>query len=49
MPRRVHLGRYDELSYQKIVDNLEISLQSVKNQMNKALSILLGLLAEHEE
>lgn len=34
------LSRYNELSYNEIADALNISLQTVKNQINKALSIL---------
>ncbi len=34
------LSRYNELSYNEIAETLNISLQTVKNQVNKALVIL---------
>jgi RNA polymerase sigma-70 factor, ECF subfamily len=34
------LSRYDDMSYQEVAQTLQISLQTVKNQMNKALAIL---------
>lgn len=34
------LSRYDGLEYSEIAKVLEVSLQTVKNQMNKALSVL---------
>ncbi len=43
------LSRYDDLSYQEIAEALQISIQTVKNQMNKALAILRKRLAEHAE
>ena len=43
------LARYHELSYEEIAVSLEISLQTVKNQMNKALSRLRKHLAEELE
>lgn len=41
------LSRYDDLSYQEIAEALQISVQTVKNQMNKALAILRKRLAEY--
>ncbi len=43
------LSRYHDLSYQEIARSLDISIQTVKNQMNKALSILRKCLAEEVE
>lgn len=34
------MSRYDEMSYNEISSSLNISLQTVKNQMNKALAFL---------
>lgn len=34
------LSRYEELSYQEIADQMEISIKTVENQMGKALKIL---------
>lgn len=41
------LSRYEGFSYTEISEMLEISLQTVKNQMNKAISILKKRLASH--
>lgn len=43
------LARYHDFTYQEIAVSLEISLQTVKNQMNKALSLLRKHLAEELE
>lgn len=34
------LSRFEEMSYQQIADELEISIKTVENQMSKALKIL---------
>jgi RNA polymerase sigma-70 factor (ECF subfamily) len=41
------LSRFDGYEYSEISDTLKISLQTVKNQMNKAISILRKQLAAH--
>ncbi len=41
------LSRYHNLSYQEISESLQISLQTVKNQINKAIAILRKRLAEY--
>ncbi len=41
------LSRFEGFDYSEIAAGLEISLQTVKNQMNKALSILRKKLASH--
>ena len=43
------LARYHDFTYEEIAVSLEISLQTVKNQMNKALSRLRKHLAEELE
>lgn len=43
------LSRYHNLSYQEISETLEISLQTVKNQINKAISILRKKLSHYLE
>lgn len=41
------LSRYQNLGYSEIAESLQISLQTVKNQMNKAISILKKRLSSH--
>lgn len=41
------LSRYHNLSYQEIAETLEISIQTVKNQINKAISILRKKLSHY--
>ncbi|NWF90522.1 MAG: RNA polymerase sigma-70 factor [Ignavibacteriaceae bacterium] len=41
------LCKYEGFEYSEIADILDVSLQTVKNQMNKALSILKKLLSAH--
>lgn len=41
------LSRYSDMPYAEIADVLQISLQTVKNQMNKAISILKKRLSSH--
>ncbi|MGE5500238.1 MAG: sigma-70 family RNA polymerase sigma factor [Syntrophothermus sp.] len=41
------LSRYEDMSYSEIAEALEISLQTVKNQMSKAIAILKKRLASH--
>lgn len=41
------LSRYHNLSYQEISESLQISLQTVKNQINKAIAILRKKLANY--
>ncbi len=41
------LSRYEGYEYSEIADTFQISLQTVKNQMNKAISILRKRLAAH--
>ncbi|MEJ5305184.1 MAG: RNA polymerase sigma-70 factor [Ignavibacteria bacterium] len=41
------LSRYHNLSYQEISETLEISLQTVKNQINKAIAILRKKLSHY--
>jgi RNA polymerase sigma-70 factor (ECF subfamily) len=41
------LSRFHNLSYQEIADTLEISLQTVKNQINKAIAILRKKLSHY--
>ncbi len=41
------LSRYDDLPYQEVAKTLQISIQTVKNQMNKALAILRRQLVDH--
>jgi len=43
------LSRYHELHYDEISAVLEISVQTVKNQMNKAISVLRQRLSHHLE
>ena len=43
------LSRYHEMSYEEIAAALEISLQTVKNQISKAIAILRKRLAHHLE
>lgn len=43
------LSRYHDFSYQQIARSLDISIQTVKNQMNKALSLLRKCLADELE
>ncbi len=43
------LSRFDGYEYSEIADTFQISLQTVKNQMNKAISILRKQLAAHLE
>ncbi len=43
------LSRYDGMKYQAISEVLEISLQTVKNHMSKALSLLRQMLSAHSE
>jgi len=38
------LSRFEEMSYQQIADELEISIKTVENQMSKALKILRNIL-----
>ena len=39
------LSRFSGFEYSEIADILGVSLQTVKNQMNKAISVLKNLLA----
>ncbi len=41
------LSRYHNLTYQEISETLEISLQTVKNQINKAIAILKKKLSHY--
>lgn len=41
------LCKYEGFKYSEIADILDVSLQTVKNQMNKAISILKKLLSSH--
>lgn len=41
------LSRFQNLGYSEIAETLQISLQTVKNQMNKAISILKKRLVSH--
>lgn len=41
------LSRYHNLSYQEISETLQISLQTVKNQINKAIAILRKKLSQY--
>jgi len=41
------LCKYEGFQYSEIADILEVSIQTVKNQMNKALSVLKMLLSSH--
>ncbi len=41
------LSRYHNLSYNEIAETLEISLQTVKNQINKAIAILRKKLSSY--
>jgi len=41
------LSRFEGYDYSEIADTFQISLQTVKNQMNKAISILRKRLAAH--
>lgn len=41
------MSRFEELKYQEIADQLEISIKTVENQMGKALKILRLALAEY--
>lgn len=41
------LSRYHDMSYSEIADTLEIALQTVKNQMNKAIAILRKRLSDY--
>ncbi len=41
------LSKYEGFEYSEIAETLDISLQTVKNQMNKAISILKMLLSSH--
>ena len=41
------LSRFEELSYQQIADQLEISIKTVENQISKALKLLRIALAKH--
>lgn len=41
------LSRYHDLSYNEIADTLDISLQTVKNQINKAIAILRKKLSSY--
>ena len=41
------LCKYEGLQYSEIANILDVSIQTVKNQMNKALSILKMLLSSH--
>ena len=41
------LSRYEEMSYQQIADQLDISIKTVENQISKALKYLRKALAEH--
>ncbi len=41
------LSRFEEMSYQQIADQLEISIKTVENQISKALKSLRVALAEH--
>lgn len=43
------LSRFSGFSYSEIADILEVSLQTVKNQMNKALAVLRKRLKKHLE
>ena len=43
------LCKYEGFQYSEIAEILDVSLQTVKNQMNKALSILKKLLSAHLE
>lgn len=43
------LSRYHDFSYGEIARSLDISIQTVKNQMNKALSLLRKCLADELE
>lgn len=41
------LSRFHDMSYSEIADTLGISLQTVKNQMNKAISVLRTRLSDY--
>ncbi len=41
------LSRFNNLTYQEIADTLELSLQTVKNQINKAIAILRKKLSHY--
>ena len=41
------LCKYEGFKYSEIADILDVSLQTVKNQMNKAISVLKKLLSSH--
>ena len=41
------LSRFHGFEYSEIAEILEVSLQTVKNQMNKAISVLRKRLAAH--
>lgn len=41
------LSRFNNLTYQEISETLEISLQTVKNQINKAIAILRKKLSHY--
>ena len=41
------LSRYHDLSYAEIAESMSISIQTVKNQMNKAIAVLRLHLAEY--
>jgi RNA polymerase sigma-70 factor (ECF subfamily) len=43
------LSRYHDMSYSEIAETLEIALQTVKNQMNKAIAILRKRLSDYLE
>ncbi len=41
------LSRYHDMSYSEIAETLDIALQTVKNQMNKAIAILRKRLSDY--
>jgi RNA polymerase sigma-70 factor (ECF subfamily) len=41
------LSRFEELKYQEIADQLQISIKTVENHMGKALKLMRGQLKEY--
>ena len=41
------MSRFEELKYQEIADQLDISIKTVENQMGKALKVLRHALADY--